>query len=123
MAAHTITITVTPFPPTGAEESFTYSPSTLRVAPGDTVRWESLNGPFVIMFTLNTPIKTSGPAGGLVIDAHSTPAGPPWTTPIFSVPAGTLGHFHYAVALALLSSVGQAATVHIDAGCPEIIAN
>ena len=121
MAAYTITIAVTVL--SSNEVSFTYSPSTLRVAPrdGDTVQWTSTDGPFVIMFTQNTPIASA--AGGLVIDAHSTPTGPLFATQIFTVPAGTIGHFHYAVALALLSSAGPGAMVHIDAGCPEIIAN
>jgi plastocyanin len=127
MAAHTITIHVTPagvVVPSSTEVNFTYSPSTIRVSPGDTVQWTSPDGPFVVMFTEGTPIANTQLAPpGLVIDAHSVVSGPPaWSTLTFTVPAGALGHFHYAVALALLSSAGQA-TVHIDAGCPEILAN
>ena len=127
MAAHTITITATLVPPSNTEVNFTYSPSTIRVSPGDTVQWTSPSGPFVVMFTERTPIANVSSAGppGPVIDAHSSVSGPPWSTPppplAFTVPPGTIGHFHYAVALALLSSAGQA-SVHIDAGCPEILA-
>jgi hypothetical protein len=128
MAAHIITIHVTPAGvglPSNVEVNFTYSPSTIRVSPGDTVQWTSPDGPFVVMFTAGTPIANSFSAGppGPVIDAHSVTSGPPaWSTQIFMVTPGSLGHFHYAVALALLGS-SQQAIVHIDAGCPEIVAN
>jgi hypothetical protein len=125
MAAHLITIHVTPagvVVPSNIEVNFTYTPSTIRVSPGDTVTWTSTDGPFVVMFTQGTPIAISG--AGAVIDAHSGSSGtPPWSTPSFLVSPGALGHFHYAVALALLGSAAAGATVHIDAGCPVIIAN
>src|SRR5260370_42511120 len=109
MAAHTILITDTPIPPSNTEVNFTYAPSTIRVSPLDTVQWTSQSGPFVVMFTEDTPIANTPPAGR-VIDAHSVVVtGSPrtWSTMTFGVPPGTLGHFHYAVAGALLSSTGQ----------------
>ena len=125
MTPHVITIHVTPagvVVPSSIEVNFTYSPSTIRVSPGDTVTWTSTDGPFVVMFTQGTPIAI--PGAGPVIDAHSGSSGtPPWSTQSFLVSPGALGHFHYVVGLALLGSTSAGATVHIDAGCPEIVAN
>jgi plastocyanin len=97
---HTIQIDVDP------RGSMTYTPSMLRVAAGDTVQWCSPSGPFAIILKDTSPF-TEG------MDAYScagTPSGP-------LTVADAKGQFHYAVA------VFDGTRIHMDAGCPMILAN
>jgi hypothetical protein len=132
---HIITINVTPAPspdnPAEPAVNFTYAPSVQRVYRGDVIQWRSTQGPFVITFHQGTPIARANATGatpGLTIDAHGKPdgSGQSFTTDKFVIPAGTIGHFHYAVAIFVqreTATGGLVSGVYIDAGCPEIIAN
>jgi plastocyanin len=109
---HTITITVT-------DGDFTYSPSTLHAKIGDTVSWTSGPlGPFAVSFMDSTPFLnvtfSSRPSntGNHCIEA-------------LQIQENTIGHHHYAVALAQASvpgpSMPASTTVLLDSGCPDIV--
>jgi len=87
--------------------NMTYTPSMLRVAAGDTVQWRCPLGPFAIMFKETSPFKEG-------MDAFARDAGT-LSSPRYV--ADTKGQFHYAVA------VYDGSRVHMDAGCPMILAN
>lgn len=110
--SHTITITV------DSEGDFTYSPSTLHAKFAETVSWTSGTlGPFAVSFTDSTPFPLvtlssyKNAAGQYVIDPQQ-------------IQENTIGHHHYAVAVARISSgpdIPPTATVYLDSGCPDIV--
>ena len=100
MPAHFINIDVDPI--TG---SFTYTPSSLRAAPSDTIVWQSPKA-IALMFLDGTPIAH------MEVFAYAS-----MPTPAFTVISGAEGHFHYAVA------AWDGIRVYIDSGCPDIIVN
>ena len=84
----------------------TYTPSMLRVEAGDTVQWICPLGPFAVMLKEKTPFKEG-------MGAHA--CGGTLSNPMCV--ADIKGEFHYAVA------VYDGSRVHMDAGCPMILAN
>ena len=100
MTPHTIQIDV------DACGNMTYTPSMLRVAPGDTVQWICPLGPFAIMLKEASPF-TKGMDAFACAGTRSNPL----------TVDNIKGQFHYAVA------VYDGTRVHIDAGCPMILAN
>jgi plastocyanin len=100
MTKHTIQIDV------DDHNNMTYTPSMLRVAAGDTVQWVCRLGPFAVMLKDKSPFNEG-------MDTHAcggTLSEPMWV-------ADVKGEFHYAVA------VYDGSRVHMDAGCPMILAN
>jgi hypothetical protein len=100
MMNHTIQIDV------DARGNMTYTPSMLRMEAGDTVQWICPLGPFAIMLKDTSPFKEG-------MDAYAC-AGTP-SSPMCV--ADAKGQFHYAVA------VYDGSRVHMDAGCPMLLAN
>jgi plastocyanin len=111
-AKHKITITV-------SNGDFTYNPSTLHAKIGETVTWTSGTlGPFAVSFMDATPFlqvtlqSQQNGQGEHCIEAQQ-------------VQENTIGHHHYAVALAQLSPPGPdlpvSACVFLDSGCPDIV--
>jgi plastocyanin len=111
-AAHTITITIN-------NGDFTYSPSALHAKIGETVSWTSGTlGPFAVSFMDQTPFlevtlkSQQNAAGQHCIEAQQ-------------IQENTIGHHHYAVALAQLFVPGpdlpMTASVFLDSGCPDIV--
>ena len=101
----TVDIAVVPDGSDSAAAHLVYTPAVLRARPTDIVQWTCGNGPFVIQFLRNTPLKK--------VHIHSS--GSRGTEPIFVPQDAPAGRYPYAVAV----SAGE--TVYIDAGCPEII--
>ena len=98
--------------------NFTYQPSVLHACAGDTVVWTSDDGPFTVEFKQDTP----GPDVG----THGNQIGNHWESPQFQIRQGARGHYHYAVAVSLLSDEFDAPVkgrIALDAACPEIIVN
>jgi plastocyanin len=89
-----------------AKGNMTYTPSMLRVEPGDTVQWICSSGPFTVMFKDASPFQK-----GMEAFAHGGTLSNALTV------ANVKGHFHYAVA------VFHASRVHMDAGCPVLLVN
>lgn len=110
MKPHTIIITM------DSTGDFTYSPSTLHAKIGDTVAWTSKVGPFAISFTDTTPflqvsLSSKGAEGEHCIQPQE-------------IQLNTIGHHHYAVAVAQMSQgpdLAMSATVFLDSGCPNIV--
>jgi plastocyanin len=110
---HTITITM-------SDGDFTYSPSALHAKIGETVSFTSGTlGPFAVSFIDETPFlevtfsSQQNAAGQHCIEARQ-------------IQENTIGHHHYAVAVAQLSPQGpdnrqEPPTVFLDSGCPDIV--
>jgi plastocyanin len=97
---HTVQIEVDP------RGSMTYTPSMLRVAANDTVQWLCPSGSFAVMFKETSPFKEG-------MDAFSCKGEA--SRPL--IVDHVKGQFHYAVA------VFDGSRVHIEAGCPVLVAN
>ena len=87
-------------------DNMTYIPSMLRVTEGDTVQWCCPSGAFAVMFKDGSPFTK----GMDTFSCQGTPSNP-------MTVANVKGQFHYAVA------VFDERRVHLDAGCPMILAN
>ena len=106
-----ITIAVDPddvIPQGGSTGNFVYTPSLLRVSPGDTIEWRADHA-FVVSFKEGTPINDMEVFGSQVDGVY--------TTGQQTVPSGKQGHYHYAAALA------KDDRVFIDSQCPHISVN
>jgi len=112
MTPHTVTITV------NNDGDFTYSPSTLHAKVVDTVSWTSGTlGPFAISFMDSTPFPV------VSLSSHKNGKGEHVIDPQ-QIQEDTVGHHHYAVAVAHTTSgpdVAMSTTVFLDSGCPDIV--
>lgn len=94
---------------------FTYEPSTVVVNPGDRVGWTSNQlGPFAVSFTDRTPVNAVSLRSTLVNGEHKIEPR--------KIVTQTLGHHHYAVAIAVIHpDLGSVTGVSLDVGCPDIV--
>jgi plastocyanin len=91
-----------------------YSPSTLRVRTGDKVTWCSQAGPFAVAFLQDSPFAEAGLHSQLKSKGvHATISK--------TIRAGASIHNHYSVAVVDLRKGMDAAVIHLDCGCPEIV--
>ena len=104
---HLLTVTIYLEPDDGGGMHITYRPAVLHALPGDRIKWQCNDGPFVIEFKGQTPV------GKVYIHSHPSHETDPADAVIPDHPRP--GHYHYAV---VVQTEGR---LYIDAGCPEII--
>lgn len=93
-------------------DGFSYDPSTVYVKPGDLIRWNCHDGAFGLSFLKKSPFARmtfSSQSDGEMNFVSPKPVRN----------EAPLGHYHYAVALAMTNRAGT--TVVMDSGCPDIV--
>ncbi len=101
--------------------NMTYSPSTLQAKTGHIVNWTSGTlGQFAVSFTDQTPFSE-------VTFSSKKSATGEYYTDDKQILKNTIGHHHYAVAVAKVAvsqdagKTADSVTVFLDSGCPDIV--